>query len=38
MIKTSQKGGQQYSDTSPFSIPCIKLQGKAEGLPLVLDH
>jgi hypothetical protein len=22
-IQTSQTGGQQYSDTSPFSIPCI---------------
>jgi hypothetical protein len=21
LIKTSQTGGQQYSDTSPFSIP-----------------
>jgi len=23
LIQTSQKGGQQYSDTSPFSIPCL---------------
>jgi hypothetical protein len=23
LIQTSQTGGQQYSDTSPFSIPCI---------------
>jgi hypothetical protein len=22
VIQTSQTGGQQYSDTSPFSIPC----------------
>ena len=22
LIQTSQRGGQQYSDTSPFSIPC----------------
>jgi hypothetical protein len=22
-FQTSQTGGQQYSDTSPFSIPCI---------------
>jgi len=22
LIQTSQTGGQQYSDTSPFSIPC----------------
>ncbi len=25
LIQTSQTGGQQYSDTSPFSIPCCKL-------------
>ncbi len=23
LIKTSQTGGHRYSDTSPFSIPCI---------------
>ncbi len=23
LIQTSQAGGQWYSDTSPFSIPCI---------------
>jgi hypothetical protein len=23
LYQTSQKGGQRYSDTSPFSIPCI---------------
>jgi hypothetical protein len=23
LIQTSQTGGQQYSDTSPFSIPCL---------------
>jgi len=29
LIQTSQTGGQQYSDTSPFSIPWIKsLQNK----------
>jgi hypothetical protein len=22
LIQTSQSGGQQYGDTSPFSIPC----------------
>ncbi len=26
LIQTSQTGGQQYSDTSPFSIPCTSLQ------------
>ncbi len=26
LIQTSQTGGQRYSDTSPFSIPCIKLK------------
>jgi hypothetical protein len=24
LIQTSQTGGQWYSDTSPFSIPCLK--------------
>jgi hypothetical protein len=24
LIQTSQAGGQQYSDTSPFSIPWLK--------------
>jgi len=23
LFQTSQTGGQQYSDTSPFSIPCL---------------
>ncbi len=27
LIQTSQTGGQWYSDTSPFSIPCIILRG-----------
>ncbi len=26
LIQTSQTGGQQYSDTSPFSIPCLILR------------
>jgi hypothetical protein len=25
LIQTSQTGGQWYSDTSPFSIPCVIL-------------
>jgi hypothetical protein len=25
LIQTGQTGGQQYSDASPFSIPCRKL-------------
>ncbi len=25
LIQTSQTGGQRYSDTSPFSIPCMTL-------------
>jgi hypothetical protein len=25
LIQTSQTGGKQYSDTSPFSIPCIDI-------------
>ncbi len=24
-MQTSQKGGQQYSDTSPISIPCLRV-------------
>jgi hypothetical protein len=24
LIQTGQTGGQWYSDTSPFSIPCVK--------------
>jgi hypothetical protein len=27
LIQTSQKGGQRYSDTSPFSIPWIRYLG-----------
>jgi hypothetical protein len=27
LIQTSQTGGQRYSDTSPFSIPCPKMKG-----------
>ncbi len=26
LIQTSETGGQWYSDTSPFSIPCIHIQ------------
>ncbi len=26
LIQTSQTGGQRYSDTSPFSIPCLNIQ------------
>jgi hypothetical protein len=29
LIQTSQTGGQWYSDTSPFSIPCCKHHGQA---------
>jgi hypothetical protein len=25
LIQTCQTGGQWYSDTSPFSIPCLKV-------------
>jgi len=31
LIQTSQTGGQRYSDTSPFSIPCLGLLS-AQGL------
>jgi len=33
LIQMSQAGGQQYSDTSPFSIPC-----NLQTLLLKLDH
>jgi len=26
LIKTSQTGGQWYTDTSPFSVPCLNDQ------------
>jgi hypothetical protein len=29
LIQTSQTGGQQYSDTSPFSIPWMEAHRKA---------
>jgi hypothetical protein len=29
LIQTSQTGGQRYSDTSPFSIPCLSGPGHA---------
>jgi hypothetical protein len=32
LIQTSQTGGQQYSDTSPFSIPSINIG------PMYLHH
>jgi hypothetical protein len=30
LIQTSQTGGQQYSDTSPFSIPCSIIYASVE--------
>jgi hypothetical protein len=30
LIQTSQTGGQWYSDTSPFSIPCSECRGAFE--------
>jgi hypothetical protein len=32
LIQTSQTGGQQYSDTSPFNIPCPN-HGQLQSLP-----
>jgi len=38
LIQTSQTGGQQYSDTSPFSIPWPNIHFFKEGqLRLVID-
>jgi hypothetical protein len=33
LIQTSQTGGQQYSDTSPFSIPCSNIRLDWKALP-----
>ncbi len=30
LIETSQTGGQWYSDTSPFSIPCLRCQRQTQ--------
>jgi hypothetical protein len=37
LIQTSQTGGQRYSDTSPFSIPCtvVKMQARHQHLKLL---
>jgi hypothetical protein len=32
-IQTSQIGGQWYSDTSPFSIPCLEARKAAVAMP-----
>jgi hypothetical protein len=38
LIQTSQTGGQQYSDTSPFSIPCcVSTEELVPGAPLTND-
>jgi hypothetical protein len=34
LIHTSQTGGQRYSDTSPFSIPCLN----HKAVPVLLMH
>jgi hypothetical protein len=36
LIQTSQTGGQQYSDTSPFSISCLNLKVMRQVLTTVL--
>jgi hypothetical protein len=37
LIQTSQTGGQWYSDTSPFSIPCLRLNGLLIG-SFIVDY
>ena len=37
LIQISQTGGQQYSDTSPFSIPCPDYTFISEGKLVGLD-
>jgi len=32
LIQTSKKGGQQYSDISPFSIPWVKILNQNVGV------
>ncbi len=36
LIQTSQTGGQRYSDTSPFSIPCFNYRHKRASAPPLL--
>jgi hypothetical protein len=37
LIQTNQTGGQQYSDTSSFSIPWLKVHLNTEVIELVGD-
>jgi len=37
LIQTNQTGGQQYTDTSPFSIPCL-LSAMVDSNPQTQDH
>jgi hypothetical protein len=34
LIQTSQTGGQHYSDTSPFSIPCPIAKRNEDKMPM----
>ena len=36
--QTSQTGGQQYSDTSPFSIPWLRLNSRESGRTASVEH
>jgi hypothetical protein len=38
VIQTSQTGGQQYSDTFPFSIPCQGFPAKSMYVGSSLEH
>ncbi len=37
LIQTSQTGGQLYSDTSPFSIPCLSIESCISVKKLILN-
>jgi hypothetical protein len=37
LIPTGQTGGQPYSDTSPFSIPCGNIQKQKYYLNMVIN-
>jgi hypothetical protein len=38
LIQTSQTGGQWYSDTSTFSIPCLVFQFYVRQEPTLVEH
>jgi len=37
LIQTSQTGGEQYSDTSPFSVPWLSALSLSAWIPMSLE-